>query len=176
MVTDASVRRAQANQQWFLCVFCTCLSMLLPNKLYFRNSGRAQFKTVSDYLCIRRHRRLLPSNNWALLSFKLCASWKKLLHPNYQLAIRVFAYLESQHSWDETSQDLPFPPQMGGRSFFVYSHSKPAFFISDATIALTKKGKRHFKTWHKSYERDFHAKTPLHATKFRNHSLQHEGA
>jgi len=41
--------------------------MLLTNKLHFRNSGRAQFKTVSEYLCIRRHKRLLPSNNWALL-------------------------------------------------------------------------------------------------------------
>jgi len=34
MVADASVRHAQANQQWFLCVFCTCLSMLLISCIF----------------------------------------------------------------------------------------------------------------------------------------------
>ena len=48
------------------------------------------------------------------------------------------------------SQDLPYPPQMGGILFFVYTYSKPVCLICNATVALTKKGnlERHFETRH----------------------------
>ena len=51
--------------------------------------------------------------------------------------------------------------------YFVYSHSKPVCLICNATVVLAEKGNLewHFKTVHRSYERDFPAKTPLRATK-----------
>ena len=59
-------------------------------------------------------------------------------------------------------------------NFFVYSHSKPVCLICNATVALAKKGnlERHFKTVHERYERNFPAKTPLHATKVRDLKAQ----
>jgi len=40
----------------------------------------------------------------------------------------VVTYLERQHSWDETGQDIPFTPQIGGMSFFCWLSFKTCLF------------------------------------------------
>lgn len=56
------------------------------------------------------------------------------------------------------------------KDFFFYSHSKPVYLMSNAMVALAKKGnlERSSKTVNGSYERDFPAKTQLRTTKVRD--------
>ena len=138
MVTDAGVCHAQANQQWFFCVFCTCLSMLLTNdKLHFSKYCFWLFVQTTEHFWAFNYVR--PKKVYCIQTSSQWAEWLLILSINI-----------AEMKWAKTYY---FHPKWEEDQFlFILIQKLFVWSCLNAMVALTKEGslEQHFKTWQES--------------------------